>query len=801
MLAIDSLKNLFDNIGKVESLDQFKEDLLKNEEVIRIEGAKCLLNSFIALNYGGYVSLIEDLQTKYHMPSILLDEQTTNEAEIAVSFGYNKVYHNCRGIILFYLAKLLLDSTKVYKKELTVLFYKFKLAYIWSVLLEDPEISIKDDGEEICEDIASVISRSCAGELGSMGGLEKADFVTYLLESVYFHLNFFNYEEAEKALERAMEFAGIKLELEGEMGKRTKFQETFLPQLVAKSYVTDTNLEDSSFSCTDASLLPTNVCLNDDTLLENLKLEKEIVEANLSPLQSACVLTTAYYQLRTQHKDELLLEKLNALINKVIFTQHNNWAVGAAGLMERCILEKHKGRKVERACSQAEVICKLMDGVDDKTEDGAKLQRVPLALASGLKPFWKTKIDHATILISLGCISEALSIYEALESWDSVIDCYRLLEQMGKAESLVRTLLKVKEEPVYYCYLGDITRQASYYEKAIEVSNDRSARAQKSLGELMISRENHEAAYKHLKRSVEIQPLQLGAWFNLGYCASKLENHENATNAYHRCVAIEPDHYEAWNNLAASYIKLGQKARAQKILEVALKFRFDHVKMLETYIFLCIDNGDFLGAIQAYNRILDINSVKKFNDDEVIEILIKEVQKVGKEDQLRVGMLKLLARIKATSTLSASVIRAYAVLKKPDLYTSEEGISRYCSDFHHYISDLQRAMTKDIIDADKWTDSNNDCVRACNNMINLAAEKQFILSVDKEMTKEKVFGEIRMSFSALLAKIEAVHGRMKVEGMGDEDSDDEDAFEFDESVKKELGAKMREMMSISKNLE
>lgn len=54
--------------------------------------------------------------------------------------------------------------------------------------------------------------------------------------------------------------------------------------------------------------------------------------------------------------------------------------------------------------------------------------------------------------------------------YDDVVQCYKSLNQLEKAETLVRELIfKDDKNPTYYCVLGDITRNFEYYNKAIEV--------------------------------------------------------------------------------------------------------------------------------------------------------------------------------------------------------------------------------------------------------------------------------------------------------------------------------------------
>lgn len=41
-----------------------------------------------------------------------------------------------------------------------------------------------------------------------------------------------------------------------------------------------------------------------------------------------------------------------------------------------------------------------------------------------------------------------------------------------------------------------------------------------------------------------LQKLQIGVWFNVGYCAMQQQEYSDAVSAYHRCVSYEPEHFE-----------------------------------------------------------------------------------------------------------------------------------------------------------------------------------------------------------------------------------------------------------------
>ncbi|KIH56148.1 hypothetical protein ANCDUO_13675 [Ancylostoma duodenale] len=228
--------------------------------------------------------------------------------------------------------------------------------------------------------------------------MEKKERMQYFLERANALLGYYEYEKCSDYIQRALEISGLNLELAGKMGKRTRFQQRDIAQLV----------------------------------LNAISLTKGDTETvSLSPIQLAVMLAIFRLERRSEHCDELFMEKADAYLEAII-RQRRCWSVQATALLARCELERTRNRRVERACAQSELICKLMDGVDDETPDNVKMVRADLVLASGLEPFWNAHVIHAETLRSLGCTAEALLIYEKLQMWDCVIDCFKQLGQLEK---------------------------------------------------------------------------------------------------------------------------------------------------------------------------------------------------------------------------------------------------------------------------------------------------------------------------------------------------------------------------------
>ncbi|VDL73703.1 unnamed protein product [Nippostrongylus brasiliensis] len=461
------------------------------------------------------------------MPPFLEEELTL------LKFDVNEPYSKARLLPQLLLAKLAVVDQKTLRETCPPAnLLAFRILLLWQKILQEPALPLKD----MMDEAAAAVEERLVGDENE---------AVYWLERANSHLIYYEFEKCAECIQRSLALSNLNMELAGRLGKRTRFQQQDIAQLVLKT--------GSTLSMTDVS---------DDT------------------------------------------------------------DVPTNSLLARCDLERTKKRRVERACAQSELICKLMDGVDDDWK------RCELVLASGLEPFWIATCVHAETLQSLGCVSEALLLYEKLEMWDSVISCFKSLGQLEKAEALIRRLLDERpKDSMLICYLGDITMESSYYEKAIEMSGDRNARARKALGNLMLLRNQFETAHEHLRRSLELQPIQLGVWFNAGFCAWKVERYSDAVTCFHRCVSLEPEHFEAWNNLSAAYVKLGQKDRARRILQEALKFNFEHPKVWENYLLLCVDTAEFDQAIKAFHRLLDLNKQQK--DDEVLEIITRNVLKMG----------------------------------------------------------------------------------------------------------------------------------------------------------------------------
>ncbi|KAL4002330.1 TPR repeat family protein [Acanthocheilonema viteae] len=713
-----------------KSLSHLRHELNSLPSTLLLQMANKCLDHFTLANYAGFIE--KPICGRYVMEE---------EIDKDLSFGCNSSYKFARSKLCLWLAKtILIENCSRIENSFMKDSLTCRLILLWQDLLKEPAVELKNILNTL-EDVQI----NCA----SVAAVTEA-----LLERMYAHLLYDQVEIAGIYLTEALTTIGLEIKIIGVLGKRTRFQEKFIPQLVARAANCD-NLEDDDGSGNDSNL-PLNVLLHDDSLLENVyvaEVDASTSPAKLSALGLACMLASGVLERKIHSIEDLLIEKCCSYLDEII-AHRKNWAVQASALLQRSEFEKISMRRVERACMQMESLSKLINGVENKEMNADVLRkRLKLLLASGMKPFWYVDLVHAEILRSIGCTAEALIIFEKQENWDSVIDCYQSLGQLEKAERIVRDLLaKNENDSTYWCLLGDILHEPNLYEKAIEVSNGRSFRAHRSLGLLMLQRKHYDISYQHLKRSLELQPINSSTWFNFGCCAWKLEKLKEAAKAYQQCVRYEPAHFQAWNNLAAVYERLHDPERAKTVLKEALKLNFEHIKLRENYMLLCIRTHDISSAISMFHAILDSDG--QYRDDIIIEALTQKLITLREKNRESVNpltheMCELLARIVSQQTSSSSIWHCYAELKRPNSDSSVK-------DHDFYVKLLERAF-RICYNKQDWHKNIDSCIGVLNAALKLEESKK-VLSGMKNTENAAVKSEIRLTLKPIITSIEKMYG-------------------------------------------
>lgn len=211
-------------------------------------------------------------------------------------------------------------------------------------------------------------------EAESWGREDKAYF---LVEAANNYILLGRHGKAKDALEEAAQLTGLKYALSGALGKRTKFQENSVSQLVVLARSgTDQDLIEEDGGDEEEKAKPDALKLNDDTLLEEIQFsnhhdkdghkEKELPpsladvspdnQPQLAPLDQIILLTEATLKDAFSPVDTLTSQEILPYAVRVLADKSTNWQIYTQALLVRSRIEVHRSRTVERGVLQLQAV-------------------------------------------------------------------------------------------------------------------------------------------------------------------------------------------------------------------------------------------------------------------------------------------------------------------------------------------------------------------------------------------------------------------------------------------------------------
>lgn len=336
-------------------------------------------------------------------------------------------------------------------------------------------------------------------------------------------------------------------------------------------------------------------------------------QPKLQALDSSILLSIASSIKNTSPENGLTREETIPYATRVIEGGSSNWQVYTQALLVRSRIEGYKSRTIERGLLQLQALVDqvIADTANSETTtegqegDAAASTFLPKAKESESAPAterlqyifqlasptrWDLEAELASRWVSLGGLRSALDIYQRLEMWAEAALCWAATEREDKARSVVRRQLfhatdgGSEEEPAddekwegaprdpapleaprLYCILGDIDASTEMWEKAWEVSNNRYARAQRSLGRHYIAANDFIKAALAYSKALTIDKLNQPSWFAFGCTLLELEQFDRAVEAFTRCVQLDEGDAESWSNLGAALMKTDPEAKLAAI--------------------------------------------------------------------------------------------------------------------------------------------------------------------------------------------------------------------------------------------
>lgn len=599
----------------------------------------------------------------------------------ALEIGGEQPYHLIEQPNFLIIAKaLLLDCGVMLRSCWTADWWAWRCAYVHQLIMLDRSHELY---RKICERIAKVESNLPSGN--ESDEQRKLNMVFYT-EAAMSHVYHFEVRSSRSYLEMAKNVSNLEFQLTGALGKRTYHQKNELAQLLLEvQHKGSGDLQDLPKET--PKHFPRNVPLSDDTVMNEVKFSSEAPSGICLTLEEASLLLAVCILNKSiSAPDALRDEEMMAYVERVLAVPRA-WSVQFSALFHRCRLECKSSRRVERSMSQLQC---LVDAVNSSDPHAGFRQELFFCVA--MPSIWQVEKELGNLFFALGATKSALDVFMKYELWEEVIDCYTKIGRRDRAEGIVRKLLEQSETAHLYCLLGDATQDPEHYSKAWEISGHSSARAQRSLGMFHYNKKQFAEAIPHLEKSTELNGMHLNAWFALGYSAMQVEDYDLSVKAYKRVVSLDPENLEAWNNMASAYIHMGDKAKAWRVLQEALKCSYDNWRVWENYLLVCMDVGAFEECITAWHRLIDIKG--KHSDGKVAKLLVRVVAEAipdmhGKPGtHLKPKLLELFGRVTSVVTTDADIWYSYASLYR----ISSEGSNTTVEEIERMLQFFQKSF-------------------------------------------------------------------------------------------------------------
>ncbi|XP_037467871.1 tetratricopeptide repeat protein 27 homolog isoform X2 [Triticum dicoccoides] len=334
-------------------------------------------------------------------------------------------------------------------------------------------------------------------------------------------------------------------------------------------------------------------------------------QISLTPVQQAAVLAQCLHVSRRSRSDEMSGWEMAPYIESIDSQDDSCYVVRCLCDILRIRWESTRSRTKQRALL-------MMENLIEETnkEFPVASERARLVFGVHMPTLPALRKEYGDLLISCGLLGEALNVFKDLELWDNLIYCYRLSGKVADAVSLINTRLSITpNDPKLWCSLGDATNNDDHYKKALEVSNNKSARALRSLARSAYNKNDFYTSKILWESALALNALYPDGWFAYGITAWKDKDLEKALDAFSRAVQIDPENGEAWNNIACLHMIRGRSQVSVQSFREAVKFKRNSWQVWENYSKVALDTHNIRLTLEATKMVLNLSFNKRFNVD------------------------------------------------------------------------------------------------------------------------------------------------------------------------------------------
>ena len=130
-----------------------------------------------------------------------------------------------------------------------------------------------------------------------------------------------------------------------------------------------------------------------------------------------------------------------------------------------------------------------------------------------------------------------------------------------------------------------------------------------------------------LEKEVSVHPENIVAWVRLGNLNFDIDQPEEAIMAYNRALELDPGNADVLTDLGVMYRRKGQPLEAVKAFDKAIKIDPRHeASRFNKGVVLLHDLNDSVGAITAWEELVELNPLAKAQGNELVVELIGKIK-------------------------------------------------------------------------------------------------------------------------------------------------------------------------------